>query len=255
MKAMKAWWRAFGVEWTKMKHTSIPWLIVLMPACVAGLVVLSWSVHPAAMKAAPIPAAAWASLEDRMLGTWSMLMLPVFVALLSALATGLEHGNAQWKHLLALPLPHSAHYLAKWSSMMALMAATYAWLLALVLLAGRILMVTAPARGIAGWPAWPALCVPIAISLGSSMLIVALQTWLALRWKGFGIPVAVGMLATMTGVLLFGSKWARYFPWTLPEQPFVNGGQFAGLALAIGLVGAGVVGALGLVDFLRREDL
>lgn len=250
---MKAWWRALGVEWLKLKHTSIPWLVLLMPLCVAGLVVLSWSMHPTAMKVPPAPAAAWSRLENRMLTTWCLLILPMFVALVSTLLLGLEHGNAQWKHLLALPLPRSAHYLGKWSIMMALLAATYAWLLVLVLLAGRVLMLTAPTRGIAGWPVWHSLWEPLAISLGASMLIVALQTWIAVRRRGFGLPIAVGALATLMGVLVFGSKWAHYFPWTLPAQPFIDHGHFAGLALAIGLAGACVAGLLGLADFLRRE--
>lgn len=252
---MKAAWRAFGVEWLKLKHTSIPWVVVLMPAFVAGLIVLSWSAHPLSAKLPVAPAAAWSHLEGRLLTTWCMLILPMFVALLSALVMGLEHGNAQWKHLLALPLPRGIHYLAKWSIMAALLAATYAWLLVLLLVAGRVLTFTAPTRGLAGWPAWHALSVPLAISLGASLLIVTLQTWIALRWRGFGTPIAVGLAATLTGVLLFSSHWAHYFPWTLPAQPFVNAGQFAGTALAVGLIGAAVVGLSGLADFLRRDNM
>ncbi|HEX7340437.1 MAG TPA: ABC transporter permease [Rhodanobacteraceae bacterium] len=248
---MKTWWHAFGVEWLKLKHTSIPWLVLLMPAGTTGLVALTWLIRQPP-KVPPSPALAWLHLGNGVCNLWCLL-LPMFVALLSTLLVGLEHGNTQWKHLLALPMRRDAHYLGKWCVTMALMVLAYACLWACVLLAGRLLMVST-SQGLAGWPAWHALGAPMVLSLGASMLITALQTWLAMRRPGFGLPIAVGALATIASIILIGSKWARYFPWTLPREPFLGHAPSGVLALAIGLAGGCVVGLLGLADFLHREN-
>ena len=49
------------------------------------------------------PAAAWLMFARASSVLWVFLMLPLFVTLESALLAGLEHGERQWKHLLALP--------------------------------------------------------------------------------------------------------------------------------------------------------
>lgn len=249
---MKTCWRAFRVEWTKLKHTSIPWLVLLMPASVTALIALTWILQRAP-KVPPAPALAWLNLEHDVFSMWCLL-LPMCVALLSTLLVGLEHGNTQWKHLLALPVSRGAHYLGKWWMTIALLALTYVCLFACLLLAGRGLMLVAP-RGLAGWPSWYALVVPLVLSLGASMLIVALQTWIAMRRSSFGLPIAVGVLATIASIPMMGSKWAHYFPWTLPELPLRAPAHFGMVTLAIGLAGGCVVGLLGLADFLHRESV
>src|ERR1044072_1655685 len=44
---------------------------------------------------------------------WAVFMTPLLITLETALLNGIEHGDKQWKHIFALPVPRSYVYFAK----------------------------------------------------------------------------------------------------------------------------------------------
>jgi hypothetical protein len=250
---MSASWRALRAEMLKLKHTLALWMVLILPLAVATLIVLTGSLYSPAPARPVTPTAAWQGLASGMFLLWCLLMVPLFVTLETALLAGLEHGNEQWKHLLALPVPPGVHYLAKLFMMVLMVLAAYLLLYILILPAGWILMITAPNRGLAGLPPLANLWqLPLA-SFGASMLIVALQTWIALRWRSFTTAVSIGIVATVASFIVGQSRFGNYFPWTLPGQMFHHGSNVH-LTLALGLCGSVLVAVLGLADFLHRES-
>ncbi len=250
---MSIYWRALRAEMLKLKHTLALWMVLILPLAVAALIVLVGSLHETEPARSITPAAAWHGLETAMFSLWCLLTVPLFITLETALLAGLEHGNQQWKHLLALPLPPGAHYLAKLLMMVLMVLAAYLLLCILVLPAGWVLMVTAPDHGLAGLPPLADLWPLPAASFGASMLIVALQTWIALRWQSFTLAVSVGIVATVVGFIVAQSRFGNFFPWTLPGRVFHHGNDVQ-LTLAMGLGGGVLVAVLALVDLLRRES-
>jgi hypothetical protein len=254
---MNAWVRALRAETLKLKHTLALWMVLLAPLAVACLVVLQFTVvahHLAGHHASAAPAKAWRSLGRSMFGFWCLMMLPLFVTLETALLAELEHGNAQWKHLQALPLPRRVHFLGKWGMAVLMVLCSYLFLFALVPVAGWVLMYTGPALGIAGSPALASLAGPVAGSFAACLLITALQTWIALRWRSFTVVVSVGIVATVCGLLVSRSDtYGKFFPWSMPFQAFSETGHNAAIAIGIGMAGGLIVAALGLFDFLRRD--
>jgi hypothetical protein len=254
---MNTWLRAQRAEMLKLKGTFGLWLVVLMPLAVAILITLT-SGHPAPQAKTPsgvISAKVWLDLGDHMFFLWTMLMAPLFVTLQTAWLAGLEDNNRQWKYLLALPLPRSNHYLVKLTTMVAMLLCAYLLLLALVGPAGWILMIAAPKTGFAGLPPLGMLFVPAASSLAASLLLVALQSWIALRWHSFSVAISVGVVATIAGFLLANSKYGKFFPWSMPAQPFMRHGNDMVFTTWLGVIGGLVVGVLGLYDFLRRDSV
>lgn len=254
---MNTWLRAQRAEMLKLKGTFGLWLVLLMPLAVAILITLT-SGHPAPhTKTSPdvIAAKVWLGLGDHMFFLWTLLMAPLFVTLQTAWLAGLEDNNQQWKYLLALPVPRGTHYLAKLTTMVAMLLCAYLLLLALVRPAGWILMIVAPKAGFAGLPPLSMLVVPAACSLAASLLLVALQTWLALRWHSFSVAISVGFVATIAGFLLARSRYGKFFPWSMPAQPFMGHGKDMMIAVSLGVIGGLVVGVLGLYDFLRRDSV
>ncbi len=255
---MNAWLRAIWAETLKLKHTLAGWMVLLAPLAVAGLIVLQFTAvahHLEGHHAMPAtPAKAWYSLGKSMFGFWCLMMLPLFVTLETALLAGVEHGNAQWKHLQALPLPRSAHFLGKWSMSVLMVLCSYAFLFALVPVAGWVLMYTAPVFGIAGPPRLGPIVGPVAGSLAACLLLTALQTWIALRWRSFTVVVSVGIVATVCGMLVGRSDtYGKFFPWSMPLQAFSDSAHNASIAVGVGVAGGLFVGALGLADYLRRD--
>lgn len=253
---MKAWWRAMRAERLKLKHTLALWMVLLAPLAIALLVILQFTaVAHHLHRHVATPAQAWYSLAKGMFGLWCLLMLPLFVTLETALLAGLEHGGNQWKHLLALPLPRSAHYLGKLGTAMVMVLCAYLILLALVPVAGWVLTYTAPTWGIAGAPVLAPLAWPIAGSFVACLLMTSLQMWIALRWRSFTVVVSIGFVATVAGFLIGRSDtYGKFFPWSLPLQAFGEHGHNPAIAVSLGVAGGVVVGALGLFDFLRRDS-
>lgn len=187
-------------------------------------------------------------------GLWTFLMLPLFVTLQSALLAGLEHANQQWKHLLALPLPRDVHYLAKLLALAAMVLLAMTVLLLLTVLGGGLLGVLQPNFGIAGAPPWTFLLTRLPAIFAAALLIIALHTWIAIRWRSFTVAVSTGMIATVAGFLIGQSRsFGHLYPWSLPMQVLAGDGERLQYAVLAGLLGGTLVATLGLEDFLRRE--
>jgi hypothetical protein len=156
--------------------------------------------------------------------------------------------------LLALPVPRSVHYLAKLLMLAAMLAAAFALLVLLIPVGGITLMWLKPAFGLAGGPDWPWLLAMATKAYAASLLVVALQTWVAVRWRSFTVAVAVGMSATVAGFLIGQSeRFGHWYPWTMPLQVMAGAGRYTEFVVVAGIAGGVLVAALGLFDFLRRE--
>lgn len=251
---MKALLRALHAESLKMRGTLALWMCLIAPAIVVVLYVLQLSFSRIPARSGVDPAQAWKIFSQSVFALWLFLMLPLFVTLQSALLAGLEHGERQWKHLLALPVPRSVHYLAKLLMLAAMLAAAFGLLLLLLPVGGLVLMWLKPQFGLAGSPDWPWLLASAARAYAAALLIVALQTWIAIRWRSFTVAVSVGMGATVAGFLIGQSeRFGHWYPWTMPLQVLAGNGVHASFVVVAGLVGGSLVAALGLADFLRRE--
>jgi hypothetical protein len=246
-----ALWRTLLAERLKLRGTLALWMCLVAPALVVAVVVLQLMFSDQGRTLPPDQA--WARLSLGVLGLWSFLMLPLFVTLEAALLAQLEHGGNQWRRLLALPLPREVHYLAKLAALLGLVAAAQAVVVALVPLAGGLLMLFKPSLGLAG-PAPGMLLLGVAAKgLLASLLVVALHTWIALRWRSFAVACGVGMGATVMGFLIGQSpRYGSWYPWSLPVQTMGEGSD-VGRILAFSAVAALAVTLAGLWEF-RRSD-
>lgn len=245
--------RALSAELLKLRRTLALWMCLIAPATVVVLLVLqmTFSRGPATQPAAE---AAWLMFAHGVLGIWCFLMLPLFVTLQSALLAALEHGESQWKHLLALPLPRHVHYVAKWVALVVLLLVAFVVLCVLVPIGGWVLDLLKPDFGIGGPPPLWMLVRTSAAAFAASLLIVSLHTWIALRWRSFTVAVAIGMSATVCGFLIGQSeRFGHWYPWSMPLHVMAGKGQHLELVVLVGVAGGLVVALLGLLDFGRRD--
>lgn len=243
--------RALHAELLKLKRTLALWLCLIAPLVVVVLYVLQSIFGPQA-KTVPEPAEAWQLFTVSCFALWAFLMLPLFVTLESALLAGLEHNERQWKHLLALPLPRSVHYVAKWLALQLLVLLAMLVLMVLIPLGGGLLA-TLQIAGVAGPPSVVQLFEYAGKIYLLASLMIALHCFIALRWKSFTVAVSVGMSATVMGFLIGQSaKFGPFFPWTMAIQVMAKSSPLA-LVLCISTSGALLVTALATWDFSRRE--
>jgi hypothetical protein len=243
---------ALSAETLKLRRTLALRMTLVTPAVVVVLCVLQLGLTEANVSQGD-PERAWRAFAGASFALWAFLMMPLFVTLEAALLAGLEHGDRQWKHLLALPVPRSIHYLAKWAALAALLFGTALIFTGLIAAGGWALMHIRPAVGLAGWPPWGWLLRRCTGMVTAALFMAAIQLWVSIRWSSFTIAVAAGMSATVAGFLIGQSHYGHWYPWTMPVQLAIRDGQHAVFAIAASALGAAVVLAFSLWEFSRRE--
>jgi len=120
-------------------------------------------------------------------------MLPLYITLETALLAGLDHSENQWKSLLARPLPRWSFYAAKLLFVLALTAAGTVALVIGILLNAAILPHVQPQLVFALPIPWLDIVRKGAEVFGLAFLLLAIQNWVALRWKPFSVAVGIGI--------------------------------------------------------------
>lgn len=250
---MKNLLRGLHAEQLKLKST-----LALLLCFVAPLTVITLNTLIALTRAPDISKGVqeidfmqWAMINCSF---WSILMLPLFITLQSALLAGVEHSNQQWKNLLALPLPKSVHFTSKWLVLWLMNAMATLVLMLLIPISGFIIDAASASITLTGNVPASKLA-SLALQLGiTSSLMVGIHTLIALRWRSFTVASASGMVATVAGFLIAqSSRYGHYYPWALPVQLFTNPPKHLEFALWYGGLGGLATLLFGAWYFNRRE--
>jgi lantibiotic transport system permease protein len=248
--------RALQAEWLKLKRTLAIWLAPIAPLVIVALQVAIVLQRQEYYRGQDI-SQAWTEHGGQIVFLWTILMLPLFITLETALLSNLEHGNHQWKHLFALPISRGAIYAAKQVSGMAIIGLSMGALYVYIVLSGLALRLLAPDLGFEAPVPWYEFSRHVALAYLASWLILSIHTWVGLRWHSFVLASAVGIAAMVIAVVFFQSDWGQWYPWTLPGL-VANGletGQDVHTQLLIGSLGGVVVALLGGWDVIRRDVL
>ena len=160
---------------------------------------------------------AWIWLSQNIIVFWSLLMLPLFVTLETALLGNMEYRNETWKKLYTLPVPRWMVILAKQVIALGLIALSFLFLVLLTALMGVILNAIDPTAGLGGPPPWLTLLKYSGLVFLASWLIIAINLWIALNWSSFVVSTSFGIVATISGVIIINSeKFGKFYPWALP---------------------------------------
>jgi hypothetical protein len=197
----------------------------------------------------------WNWLAQQSLLLWSLLMLPLFITLETALLANLEHTHKTWKQLFATSLPRPAFLAAKQAAALGLIGLSTLVLVGLIVLVGLGLRLFLPELGFSAPIPWLRLLCIAGLVYLSSWLLVALHSWVSLRWPSFVVATGTGIVAVIVAIMLARSDWSTLYPWTLPGQ--VSQSLFEGKpdwnALALGSLGGAAVFLLSLWDLSRRD--
>lgn len=244
--------RAFVAETLKLRGTLLAWMALVAPALVVAVVVLQFQFNPP--KNALPEGSAWPLLAQSMQGLWAFLMLPLYVTLQSSLLGAMEHGPQRWRTLLALPLPRGAHYLAKLVMLLVLVLAAHVALALFIAAGGGLLSLLQPAYALDGAPPWALLFSRAATLTAATLGIVALHTFIALRFRNFALACGLGMGATVAGFLVGQSaRFGPWYPWSLPVATMARDGALASQVIAWSALLAVLATLAGLAWFRRAE--
>lgn len=249
---MKILLRTISAEMLKVKRTLALWMVFIAPLVVVTLqFLLMWQRGETTSRFITNP---WTLVYLSVFNFYAIGMLPLFITLETALLAGIEHNQKAWKQLFALPVPRATIITAKLLVAAGLIALSCLVLVFAAVACGYLLAAMFPAIDFSSGPPWGEMFAGAASIFIASWLILALHSWVALRWPSFAFASGFGMSATVGIALIASSKYWKVYPWALPVHA-AGGSEFAPLALTLGAFGGLVVAVFACWDITRRDVL
>src|SRR5215210_2586003 len=128
--------RALYAELLKLKRTLAIRMVFVAPLLV---VTLNFFILWQRRKVGP-DFKMWDQLSQGSLGVWAVFMMPLLITLETALLNGIDHGEKNWKHIFALPLPRHAVYVGKLIVTQIMIAFSTLFLTVISILVGFLVM-------------------------------------------------------------------------------------------------------------------
>ena len=244
--------RALHGETLKLKRTLALRMIFIAPILVALLALLVQSAALARGRG-DLAATFWESHARNSLTVWAVFLLPLLITLESALLCGIEHGDKQWKHIFALPLPRYAVFTAKFLMVQGLILLSSLVACFYIVVSGWMLILWTPSLSNPGLvPLWSILLRALQCWLAAG-LILSTNLWIALRWPSSTVALGAGISGTFFALFATSAEGAKYYPWLLPFNVVSNADRLP-ISLMIGIGGGLLMAVLSCSDFIRREE-
>lgn len=143
------------------------------------------------------------------------VLMSFFVVLVTSFIMQIEHRSSGIKHLFALPVPKWSIYFGKITAVAFSLFFSYALFLIGILLSGITLGVIHEELNFANYSPDIILMTKILFSSFTTIFgILALQLWLSFKIKNFMIPLGIGMVLVIAGIIVFRTQRVTpYFPY------------------------------------------
>ncbi|MBI4892244.1 MAG: ABC transporter permease [Acidobacteria bacterium] len=244
--------RVLRAELLKLRRTLAFWMVPAAPFVVLLLSFLMF--HQRSEYFAKSGKPLWENLQRNSFVLWAVLMMPLYITLQTALLAGLEHSGERWRNLLALPVRRWTLYVVKLAIPCAMVFASSAILNFGVLLSGVLLTNLKPELRFPSPLPWAQAWDYTFLSFTASLLVIAIQQWVSLRFATFAASAGFGICCTVAGSILANSqKYGPWWPWCLPVQLMTGKPEPIAHALWYSCLGGLIAAVLGGVEFCRRE--
>src|SRR5688572_19919301 len=239
--------RALHAELLKLKRTLAFRVIFVLPFFIALLqFFVIWRT-----KKFPADFNLWQTHATNSFQIWAIFMLPLLIALVTALLNGIEHADKQWKHLFALPVPRHSIYFSKFIvAQLLILVSTFILALLTVIVGVATVYLKPELANTGAVPLWWIAKLALQVWL-AAWLIIAIHTWISMRWAGFPIALGAGIGGTFFALFAASAAIGKYYPWLLPMNLFLDD-RFTS-ALVLGIAGGLLAALLGCLEFIRRD--
>jgi hypothetical protein len=143
------------------------------------------------------------------------LFVPIFIVLITSLIIQVEHKSSGIKHLFALPIPKWSVYFSKLSIVIFTIIIGYVYFYLAILFFGFLLGMFHSDLGFLDFqPEYIKYIDMLFTSFIASLGIVGIQFWMSFRFKNFIVPLAVGMVLVIIGLIASQAPESIYFPYS-----------------------------------------
>lgn len=193
--------RALHAECIKGKHAPVWLAFIVLPLIPAGLGTANYLGNLSLLKSS------WYSLWTQHTLFASFFFLPALLAVYCAWIWRLEHTDHNFNSFLTAPVSAWVLYLGKLIPAIAVSVLAQAIIGVLFVISGKLAGINDPLPPeLFGWLLCGAL---------GSVAVCAVQLFLSLLIRSFAIPVALGLLGGIAGLMVTAQGWGLYFPYSL----------------------------------------
>ncbi|RAJ08519.1 hypothetical protein LX64_01172 [Chitinophaga skermanii] len=243
-------------EILKSRRSATSWLTIIGALFVPIVYCIVYLSYPEKMVPGP-GANPWERLLAEEWMFVSFLLLPFYIILVGTLLGQTEHKANAWKQLLAEPVPRYSIYFGKLGIVLLTVAICYILFVGSSIVVGYFVGWVHPQLGF--WKYTPPVgdvAVLVTRLYLVALPIMALHTWLGIRFKNFVLPAGIGLVMIIASLIMIrGWEYQYVFPYTYPTLTLnakSTGSLYKHEYWAIGYFL--LFSLLGYVDFLRKKD-
>ena len=184
------------------------------------------------------------------------VLMPFFIILVTSLIMQVEHRSGGFKDLFSLPVPKWSIYYGKLTVVLATVLLTYLLFSIFLLTGGYISGLLFPDLNYTSFsPDYFKLFKTLGVSFVALSGVIGLQFWLSFRVKNFIVPLGIGMVLVITGLVIGNyPNDAVYFPYAynMITLPYING-EIEGMFLWYALGFFTLTTTVGFIDISRKN--
>jgi hypothetical protein len=214
---MKGFILSFRSEFYKTRKTMGFWSSVLLPLLLCLLIFIGFFSKSDNLAHSP-GVMLWFQFSGAILGVMGSLLLPMLIVFIAYSVNSIEHKADTWKTLFSLPISKLSVYTAKYFYAFFLVFLCLALFVLFTVGFGNFLGILKPELKFSDYSAANLLTQLYFKLFLSSLGILSIQFLLSLLFRDFLIPMGIGFVCTITGVILGGKGWdyAYLFPYSHP---------------------------------------
>src|SRR6187399_1567017 len=215
--------KAFKAEWLKLRNSGTFWLVLIMAAFIPALFTLVGLLTTESDFTFVPTENSWKRFVTSCFQGFGLLFFPIFLTLLVIRLTQMEHRGGGWKLIEVQPISKPSLYLSKFSIAVVVAFLCIVTLILFSLLGGTIVMWAKNSPGFAQH----SIPFEFITRLGLRLLIAGLgilgiQYLFSVVIIGFLWPFSIGLVGTITGVILFGMRQVLWWPYIAPGMTISN---------------------------------
>lgn len=156
--------------------------------------------------------------------TMTPTLITFFVVLVATFVMYIEHRSEGLKLLFTLPVQKTSIYFGKLIAASTIVFATYLLFLCFVVAFGYILGYFYPKYGFSNHSPDVVLMAKVLFSSYTTTLgVLAVQYWISFKTKNFIIPVGIGIVGIILGLILFRSpRFSPFIPYSYNISNFMD---------------------------------
>lgn len=161
-------------------------------------------------------------LSDQFQNT-APFLLPILFILQTSLVAQIDHKINGFKYVFTQPLKRWEVYLSKMFVALFLILVSYFVFGSLLLIVGKVVGFIHPKLAFSNF-AFPYLKVLnfLLVTLIANLGIFSIQFWLSVKFKNFIVPIGIGMVLLISGLIVFRAPESIYFPYSYGITAFLK---------------------------------